>query len=430
MKPAERTIKVSELGRVEGEGALHVRIKDGAVDDVRLELYEPPRFFESLLRGRTFMEPVDITARICGICPVAYQMSAAAAIEDACGTVVTGAIRDLRRLIYCGEWIESHALHIYLLHAPDFLGYDSGIEMARDHGDRVRAGLALKKVGNQIVEIVGGRPIHPVNPRVGGFHRAPSKEELAPLIEPLERAYEIARETVRWTAGFHFPALAPDVELVSLWHPTEYPMLGDRIVSTRGLDIPVSAFSDEFHEDQSGHSTALISRHQGRPYLVGPLARFALNFDKLSADVRGEALAAGVDAGCRNPFRSIVVRGLETMEACAIALKIVREYVEPPAGYVEVTPRAGTGHGASEAPRGILYHRYEIDSAGLIEHATIVPPTSQNQLAIEDDLRSVVAANLELPDDRLQLISEQTIRNYDPCISCATHFLRIEVDGK
>jgi len=430
MKPAERTIKVSELGRVEGEGALHVRIKDGAVDDVRLELYEPPRFFESLLRGRTFMEPVDITARICGICPVAYQMSAAAAIEAACGTVVTGAIRDLRRLIYCGEWIESHALHIYLLHAPDFLGYDSGIEMARDHGDRVRAGLALKKVGNQIVEIVGGRPIHPVNPRVGGFHRAPSKEELAPLIEPLERAYEIARETVRWTAGFHFPALAPDVELVSLWHPTEYPMLGDRIVSTRGLDIPVSAFSDEFHEDQSGHSTALISRHEGRPYLVGPLARFALNFDKLSADVRGEALAAGVDAGCRNPFRSIVVRGLETMEACAIALKIVREYVEPPAGYVEVTPRAGTGHGASEAPRGILYHRYEIDSAGLIEHATIVPPTSQNQLAIEDDLRSVVAANLELPDDRLQLISEQTIRNYDPCISCATHFLRIEVDGK
>ena len=430
MKSGERTIQVSELGRVEGEGALHVRVKEGAVDDVRLELYEPPRFFEALLRGRSYLEPVDITARICGICPVAYQMSAAAAIEDACGVAVSGAIRDLRRLIYCGEWIESHALHIYLLHAPDFLGYDSGIAMARDHADRVRAGLALKKAGNQIVEVVGGRPVHPVNPRVGGFHRAPSKAELAPLIEPLERAYEIARETVRWTSRFDFPVLEPDVELVSLSHPAEYPMLGDRIVSTRGLDVPVSAFPDEFHEDQSGHSTALISRREGRPYLVGPLARFALNFDKLSADVRSEASAAGVDAACRNPFRSIVVRSLETMEACAIALKIVRDYVEPPSGFVEVAPRAGTGHGASEAPRGILYHRYEVTAAGLIEHATIVPPTSQNQLAIEDDLRHVVAANLELPDHRLQWLSEQTIRNYDPCISCATHFLRVEVSGE
>ena len=424
----ERTIRVSELGRVEGEGALHVRIKDGTVNEVRLEIYEPPRFFETLLRGRSYMDPIDITARICGICPVAYQMSAAAAIEDACGATVSKPIRDLRRLIYCGEWIESHALHIYLLHAPDFLGYDSGIEMAREHGDRVRAGLALKKAGNQIVEVVGGRPVHPVNPRVGGFHRAPSRAELDPLLEPLERAYEVARETVRWTAGFDFPALEPDVELISLSHPDEYPMLGDRIVSTRGLDIPVSAFADEFHEDQSGHSTALISRHRGRPYLLGPLARFALNFDKLSADVRDEAAAAGIDASCRNPFRSIVVRALETMEACAIALKIVRDYVEPPSGFVAVAPRAGTGHGATEAPRGILYHRYGIDANGLIEHATIVPPTSQNQLAIEDDLRSVVAANLHLPNDRLQRLSEQTIRNYDPCISCATHFLRVEVD--
>ncbi|MGA7912887.1 MAG: nickel-dependent hydrogenase large subunit [Candidatus Dormiibacterota bacterium] len=428
MTDADRTIKVAELGRVEGEGALHVRIKGGQVKDVRLELYEPPRFFESLLRGRSYLEPVDITARICGICPIAYQMSAGVAIEDACGVTVGGPIHDLRRLIYCGEWIESHALHVYLLHAPDFLGYDSAIAMARDHADVVKAGLQLKKAGNQIVEVVGGRPVHPVNPRVGGFHRAPSRAELEVLVAPLEKAYETARSTVRWTATFDFPEFEPDWELVSLSHARDYPMLGDRIVSTRGLDIPVRDFAVEFTEQQSGHSTALLSRHRGKPYLVGPLARFALNFDKLSADVRAEATLAGVDAGCRNPFRSIIVRALETMEACAIALNVIRGYSEPQSGYVDVQPRAGTGYGASEAPRGLLYHSYELDAAGLITQAVIVPPTAQNQLAIEDDLRGVVGANLHLENDRLQALSEQTIRNYDPCISCATHFLRVEVE--
>ncbi len=429
MRDGDATIKVEALGRVEGEGALHVRVRRGRVEDVRLELYEPPRFFESLLRGRSYRDPVDITARICGICPIAYQMSAAAAIEDACGVTVGGPIRDLRRLIYCGEWIESHVLHIYMLHAPDFLGYDGAIDMARDHPDLVKAGLELKKTGNRIVEVVGGRPVHPVNPRVGGFHRAPSREELLPLLEPLERAYEIARETVRWTSRLSFPDYTVGWELVALSHPGEYPVLGDRVVSTSGLDIPVSAFTDEFHEDQSGHSTALISRHDGRPYLVGPLARFALSFDKLSPDVRAEAAAAGIDAGCRNPFKSIVVRALETMDACAVAAGIIRNYAEPDSGHVEVAPRAGVGHGASEAPRGILYHRYELEAAGRIEHALIVPPTAQNQLAIEDDLRGVVSAHLDLPVEKLQALSEQTIRNYDPCISCATHFLRVEVDA-
>jgi len=430
MRDGDATIKVEALGRVEGEGALHVRVRRGRVEDVRLEIYEPPRFFESLLRGRSHMDPVDITARICGICPIAYQMSAALAIEDACGATVGGAIRDLRRLIYCGEWIESHALHIFMLHAPDFLGYDGAIDMARDHPDLVKAGLELKKAGNSIVEVVGGRPVHPVNPRVGGFHRAPDREELLPLVQPLERAYEIARDTVRWTSGLTFPEYEVGWEFVSLAHPTEYPMLGDRVVSSAGLDIPVRSFTDEFREDQSGHSTALVSRHDGRPYLVGPLARFALNFDKLSPDVREAAAAARIDAGCRNPFKSIVVRALETMDACAVALGIIRDYVEPPSGHVEVPPREGIGHGASEAPRGILYHRYQLDAAGRIEHALIVPPTAQNQLAIEDDLRGVVSANLDLPADRLQALSEQTIRNYDPCISCATHFLRVEVDAR
>lgn len=429
MNDRTERIHVGALARVEGEGALHVRVRDGSVEDVRLEIYEPPRFFEGLLRGRSYLEPVDITARICGICPVAYQMSAALAIEDACGVTVEGPIRELRRLIYWGEWIESHALHIYLLHAPDFLGCDGAVELARSHPDLVRSGLQLKKAGNAILELVGGRPVHPVNLCVGGFYRAPARTELRSLLDPLEKARETALATVRWAAALDFPDLRIDAELVSLATADEYPLLDGRIRSTGGLDIPVSAFGRNFTEEQSAYSTALWSSHRGQPYLVGPLARFTLGLARLSGDVQAEARAAGLQGGCRNPFQSIVVRALEVMEACTQALRIIEAYQEPDPPHLEVPPRAGIGHGASEAPRGLLYHRYRIDADGRIEEAVIVPPTSQNQRVIEGDVRRVVESGLDLGHEQLAWRCEQAIRNHDPCISCATHYLRLEVDS-
>lgn len=430
-KQAERTerIDVHALARVEGEGALHVRVREGRVEDVRLEFYEPPRFFEALLRGRSYLEPIDITARICGICPVAYQTSAAVALEDACGVRVEGPIRDLRRLLYCGEWIESHVLHIYMLHAPDFLGYDGAIEIARDHPELVRSALELKKAGNTILEVVGGRAVHPVNLCVGGFHRAPTRAELRALLDPLERARETALATVRWAAALDFPEARVDVELVSVDSGDEYPLLGERIQSTAGLDIPVSAFSEHFVEEQQPHSTALWASHQGEPYLLGPLARFATGRSRLSPDVAREARAAGLDGECRNPYQSIIVRALEVLEACTLALRIIRDYEEPDRSHVEVQPRAGVGHGVSEAPRGLLYHRYRLDGEGRIEEAVIVPPTSQNQPVITDDIRRVVESGLDLDREELTRRCEWAIRNHDPCISCATHFLRVEVDA-
>jgi coenzyme F420-reducing hydrogenase alpha subunit len=234
---AAKTIKVGQLARVEGEGALKVTIRDGAVTEAELNIFEPPRFFEAFLRGRMFGEAPDITARICGICPVAYQMSAIHAMEDALGVTVDGPLRALRRLLYCGEWIESHGLHVYMLHAPDFLGYQSAIELARDHGETVRRGLGLKKAGNQIVALLGGREIHPINVKVGGFYRAPTRRELATLIDPLERARDAALETVRWVSTFDFPACERDYEFVALSHPDEYPFNEGQIVSSRGLEI-------------------------------------------------------------------------------------------------------------------------------------------------------------------------------------------------
>ena len=424
-----RTIKVDYLARVEGEGALYVKVRDGRVMDVQLKIFEPPRFFEAFLRGRAYAEAPDITARICGICPVAYQMSAVHAMEDAFGVTVPEPIRALRRLIYCGEWIESHVLHIYMLHAPDFLGYADAIQMARDHADVVQRGLRLKKAGNALVTLLGGREIHPINVRVGGFYKAPSKRDLTAIAEQLQWARQAALETVRWVATFPFPDFQRDYEFVALRHASDYPFNEGRLVSTNGLDIAVQDYNRHFVEEHVPHSTALhaVLRDRGA-YAVGPLARYNLNFDRLSPLAQDAARAAGLSPVCTNPFQSIIVRSVEVLYACDEALRLIATYEMPEPPAVPIAPRAATGHACTEAPRGILYHRYQVDDQGLIRDAQIVPPTSQNQKTIEADLYAFVPPHLALSKAELTWQCEQAIRNYDPCISCSTHFLTLHLE--
>jgi sulfhydrogenase subunit alpha len=424
-----RTVDVEGISRVEGEGSLHIDIRDGAVADVALSIFEPPRFFEALLVGRRFDESPDITARICGICPVAYQTSACAAMEDLCGVTVDDRIGALRRLLYCGEWIQSHALHVYLLHAPDFLGCADAVELAERDRASVERGLRIKRTGNLLMETVGGRSVHPVNVRVGGFYRAPEPEALAALVGSLERALEDAVATVTWVSAFDFPDVEGDYRFVSLRQPGAYPIERGRVVSSDGLDLSPAQFADLVVEEHVERSTALHARLGGTdPYLTGPLARYALNSDVLPDVAREAARAAGLGASCSNPFRSIVVRSVELVFACAEALRLVASYDPPDPPATEVRPRAGVGTGATEAPRGLLFHRYTLDDAGVIESARIVPPTSQNQLTIEADLRRVAQDGLDLGDDELTWRCEQAVRNHDPCISCAAHFLDVTVD--
>ncbi len=429
MSDAPRTLRVEALARVEGEGSMTVGIVDGEVTDVELNIFEPPRFFEAFLRGRSHTEPPDITARICGICPVAYQMSSCAAIEDACGVTVDGPLADLRRIMYCGEWIESHVLHIYMLHAPDFLGVPSVIELAAMDRETVEAGLALKKVGNDLIELVGGRAVHPIGVKVGGFHRVPEETAMRAMAERLREVRETALATVEWVSAFDFPDLETEFEFVSLREDGRYPITGGRLVSSGGLDIAAGEFEQHFAEFQVPHSNALHSRMLERgDYLVGPIARYNLNFDRLSPLAREAAVSAGLGPECRNPFKSIIVRAVEVVYACDEAIRLIEGYRRPAVPAVAVEPRAGTGYGWTEAPRGLLWHRYELDGDGTILDADIVPPTSQNQPAIERDLRRFVQANLALPDEELGRRAEQVIRNHDPCISCATHFLTVDID--
>ena len=424
-----RTIKVDYLARVEGEGALHVKIKDDALAEVQLKIFEPPRFFEAFLRGRDFREAPDITARICGICPIAYLLGASHAMEDICGVTVDGPLRELRRLIYCGEWIESHVLHVFMLHAPDFLGYEDAIQLAKDHPDVVKRALRLKKIGNDIMALLGGREIHPINLRVGGFYKVPTRAELLSLRDDLLWGADVARETVQWAATLPFPELERDYEFVALKRPDEYAIIDGRLVSNKGIDAAISNYDDHLIEEHIAHATALHTVVKDRDTcFLGPLARYSLNFDQLSADVQSAARDAGLGSTCSNPFKSIVVRAVEILHAFEQAIAIVDAYEMPDEPAVEVEPRAGIGYGATEAPRGICYHRYTIDCDGIILDAKIVSPTAVNQGTIEDDLRYFIPPNLGLSDDELQWKCEQAIRNYDPCISCSTHFLKLEVE--
>ncbi|MBI4851673.1 MAG: Ni/Fe hydrogenase subunit alpha [Acidobacteria bacterium] len=424
-----KTIKVDYLARVEGEGGLYIKVKDEKVTEVKLKIFEPPRFFEAFLRGRNFTEVPDITARICGICPVAYQMSAVHAMENALGVRVDGQLRELRRLLYCGEWIESHTLHVYMLHAPDFLGYQSSIHMAKDFPDIVKQGLELKKAGNEIVRVVGGREIHPINVRVGGFYKIPSKKDLLVLAEKLKRARDLALETVKWVAKFNFPDFTQDYLFVSLAHENEYPFNEGRIVSSNGLNIDIKEYEDYFVEEHVKHSNALHSQMKtGENYFVGPLARYSLNFDKLSPLTKETALDIGLSKTCKNPFQSIIIRSLEILYALDEALRIINSYETPEQPAIKLEIKSSKGYGATEAPRGMIYHHYKIDDDGLVLEAKIVPPTSQNQKTIERDLWNFVPDRLDLPLDELTWQCEQAIRNYDPCISCATHYLKLTLD--
>ena len=426
-----RTIRVKDLARVEGEGGLHVSIEGDQVTQVSFTIHEPPRFFEALLVGRRYDEAPDITARICGICPVAYQMSACAAMEYAFGAVIPAPIRDLRRLLYCGEWIESHVLHMFMLHAPDFLGYPGAVEMAQDHKALVQKVLRAKKAGNSLMTAVGGREIHPVNVRVGGFYKTPSRGQLQGLLGELRWGLEFLIEATKLTATFQFPDAEYPREHVALSLPDEYAVVDGKIISSGGIDIGVERFDEFFEESHEQRSNALHCAIRGRgAYMTGPVARFNLSHSLLSPLARTTASQCGLTPPVHNPFKSIIVRGVETIHAFETAIGLIEKYIEPERPFVDVTPRAGVGHGATEAPRGILRHKYALDENGFITHAVIVPPTAQNQKSIEADLLLYIQANLKMDDARLTHGLEQAIRNYDPCISCATHAINIMIDRK
>jgi coenzyme F420-reducing hydrogenase alpha subunit len=427
-----RSVEVPVVARVEGEGALHVRIDDGEITRLELEIYEPPRFFESFLRGRHFSEVSDIVPRICGICPVAYQMTAIHGLERLFEVEVPEGTYELRRLLYCAEWIESHMLHVHLLAAPDFLGFDSAIEMAqKGFKPQVERGLRLKRIGNDLMAAIGGREIHPVSPMVGGFSRAATKNELRAFEGRLEDALAEILDVADFVAPLEMPEFPRDAELVSMVNGTDYPINVGDMASTRGRTWTAETYEQVTEEIHVAHSNALHSvfTDTQTPYFVGPLARYNLNEATLTPLAREAAARAGLTSAPNlDPFRSMAARVAETAYSFEEALRLIRAYEPPDPPHVEVTPRAGRATWTTEAPRGTIYHRYDVAEDGEILEAKIVPPTSQNLRHMEHDLREFLPGVLDRSDEELTRVAEMVVRNYDPCISCATHFLRLDIE--
>lgn len=436
-KSHSKTIQVHALARVEGEGALTIRLEQGQVKDVQLRIYEPPRFYEAFLRGRHATEAPDITARICGICPVAYQMSAVHAIEKIFGVTMPAPLRQWRRLLYCGEWIESHVLHMFFLHLPDFVGHESAVSMAQanpEWASVVKQALRIKKAGNALVKVVGGREVHPINVKVGGFYRAPRHEECQALLPELEWSRDAMQQLIGWLMSLDYPDFEVEHPFVALRHPLEYPMNEGRVVSSTGLDLAVEAFPSHFIEQQVPHSNALQSRGTTLPgegvYQVGPLARWNLNANQAPPLVQSIAASLNLMPPVKNPYRSLAIRGLEVLLALVEAIRIIRSTPQATSASVPFEACAGQGEAITEAPRGMLYHRYATSADGLIQDAVIIPPTSQNQRGMELDMAHLAPSLLQMSDEEASLAAERVIRNYDPCISCATHFLKFKVEGR
>lgn len=421
-------INVPVLARVEGEGALDLTIENRQITDLKLRIYEPPRYFEKFLEGRNYYDVPDTVARICGICPVAYQMSASRAIESIFGITVTPWIRAMRRVFYCGEWLQSHSLHIHLLAAPDFLGYNSVIEMSAQYGDEVRRGLKLQALGNELIALFGARSVHPVGVKIGGFSRAPDQSKVDELLPRITAAKQDAVDLIHWLETLELPDDKQDFVSVALHHDDEYPLNEGRLISDSGLDIPINEFENHFREMHVDHSTALHCLFDGKPYLVGPLARLNLNADQLPEEVKAVVQSLKTRFPSKNMFHSIIARAIEIHFALVEAERLLGHYQPTEEPCMSVEAKAGTGYGCTEAPRGFLWHRYDMDENGCVSKAVIVPPTSQNQPRIEQDLKnSLISFGLDNEKHDLQLHAEKVIRNYDPCISCATHFLNLKL---
>lgn len=425
------SIEIPIITRVEGEGALELQIAQGKISSLKLQIYEPPRLFEKFLEKRHFTEVLDFVARICGICPVAYQMSATHAIEDCFGVYPDEWVQAMRRLFYCGEWLESHSMHIHFLAIPDFFGYSSALEMAKDYPHEIKRGLQIQHVGNSIISLLGARSVHPVGACVGGFFHAPSLSSCQTLLSQIEESIELARALIHWVDSINLPELSHKFTCVSLRHPSEYPMNGGKIFANNGLNIDSKDFTDYFQEFQVPYSTALHCKLQGEAYLVGPLARLNNNYDRLPHEITDLLPTLNTQFPSYNMCHSMLARSIEIYYCLLEARRILKNYHYPMVPKVEVTPRAGIGFGCTEAPRGMLWHSYQFDDRGFVKEARIVPPTSQNQARIEQDLRySLENYGLDKSESDLRAYSEMLIRNYDPCISCSTHFLDLRVERR
>lgn len=431
---SRREIHVHHVTRIEGHADINVVIADGKAETLRWEVTEAPRLFEAMLVGRHYDDVSHIASRICGICSIAHSLASIRATEQAFGIVPTEQTRQLRRLLFHAEVLESHLLHCYFLVAPDLLGADSAFALAATHGEAVLRAVRMKRLAYTLADRIAGRKTHPISCVVGGFAKLPDEALLEGARREIEDALPDFEETISLFASLKLPAFERETEYIALTAPSEYAFLSDTVASSDAGQMPAEQFLAGMEEYCVPQSTAKHARHARRSYMVGALARFNLNADRLHPKARDAASALNLAAPCHNPYLISLAQVVEAMHAAEDSLLAIDALLERGIHdeSISVTPRAGRGIGAVEAPRGLLLHDYTYDEAGKLTAANCVIPTAQNHGSIQEDMDSLLPSLIARSDDEIRRSLEMLVRAYDPCVSCSTHGLRVDVafDGR
>lgn len=431
-------IKVEYVTRVEGHGNIVVNVKDGKIEKCEFHVVESPRLFEGMLRGRSIFEAQHITSRICGICSCGHSLASIQAAEDALGVKPTAQTTRLRKLLLDYEFLDSHILHVYLLAAPDVLGAPSFVPLLETHNKVVRRALRMKKAANDVCDILVGRHVHPISAIVGGFTKLPRPRDIDAQIKILEDMAGDLAETLKLAGALKFPDFHRETEYVALVSDgAEYPLLEGEIGSTDGKRFAKKDYRKATNEFIDPRSSAKFTRLSRESFFVGALARFNLNSDKLHPKAKAVARELGLKPVCHNPYLNTVAQVVEIAHCYHHALEILRDLKKDCLDYGQevtvganekgtVPVRAGSGVGAVEVPRGVLYHHYETDKAGLIRQANCIIPTNQNINNIEHDFAKLLPEIITLPKEEIRLRLEMLVRAYDPCISCSAHYLDVK----
>jgi sulfhydrogenase subunit alpha len=422
-------VDVHHVTRVEGHGNIVVDVKNGELKKCEWQIVEAPRFFEAMLRGRPYYEASHITSRICGICSVGHATASLRATENALGVEVSEQTQLLRKLLFHGEMIDSHVLHVYMLVAPDFFGAGSVLPLASSHPDVVLRALRIKKLSGDLCAMIAGRHTHPIAMRVGGFTHLPTESELLAMRERLVAARDDMDETISLLATLPWPQFERETEYVSLQKEDEYAYIDGRIATTDGFVYDLSDYRQVTNEFLVPYSTAKRARHNRESYMVGALARFNNNYEQLHPRAKAAAEALGMKPLVTNPFLNSAAQAVEMVHCIEDSIRLVDELVDR--GLREEEPyrfqgKGGEGVGSCDVPRGILFHNYVIDDEGLIQGANCVIPTNQNHANIEADMEALVPQIVDRPQGEIRLTLEMLVRAYDPCISCSTHLLNVE----
>ncbi len=428
MTTEEKNILVDYVARVEGESLIDVKVENGEIKELKLNIWEPPRFFEGFLVGCKYSDVPEIVSKICGICPVAHMITSERAIENAMNFTPSQQTRRLRDLLAWSQNISSHVLHVYFLAVPDFLGYDSAITMLPKCGEAVKRALKMKTVANELTTIVGGRAIAPPASVVGGLTRIPSEEALKRSKEKLEGIKQDAVETVKLVAQLELPDFERYTEFVAIRGEREYAINEGYLYSSKGLRVPEHEYRKYISEAQAPHSNAKWSKVAGRDsFQAGALARLNLNRDQLSDDSKAAIEENGLKFPTNNTFALNAAQAVEIIQSIDACINIINEILPLKEEKPNVAVVPGEAYALSEAPRGLLAHGYRINKRGYVEKADIVTPTAQNSLNMEKDLKALVEKYIDLPTDKLTFLCEQLIRAYDPCFSCSVHALKVKI---